>query len=95
MPVLNSKRSLSLPSLLILIMTQTSPLQRFRPHLLFVLGFLLLASLYFIPAFQGKELPMQDIRQSYASTIELREFKKQTGEFPLWTNGCLVGCPPT
>ena len=93
MPVLNSKRSLSLPSLPILIMTQTSPLQRFRPHLLFVLGFLLLASLYFIPAFQGKELPMQDIRQSYASTIELREFKKQTGEFPLWTNGLFSGMP--
>lgn len=74
-------------------MNQTSLLQRLRPHLLFVLGFLLLASLYFIPAFQGKELPMQDIRQSYASTIELREFKKQTGEFPLWTNALFSGMP--
>lgn len=68
-------------------------MQRLRPHSLFVLGFLLLASLYFIPAFQGKELPMQDIRQSYASTIELREFKKQTGEFPLWTNALFSGMP--
>ncbi len=74
-------------------MNQTSLLQRLRPHSLFVLGFLLLASLYFIPAFQGKELPMQDIRQSYASTIELREFKKQTGEFPLWTNALFSGMP--
>lgn len=74
-------------------MNQTSLLQRLRPHLLFVLGFLLLASLYFIPAFQGKELPMQDIRQSYAATIELREFKKQTGEFPLWTNALFSGMP--
>ncbi|WP_044130763.1 hypothetical protein [Rudanella lutea] len=79
-------------------MNQNSPLERpslsrLRPHLLFVLGFLVLAGIYFIPAFQGKELPMQDIRQSYASTIELREFKKQTGEFPLWTNALFSGMP--
>jgi hypothetical protein len=74
-------------------MNQTTFFGRLRPHLLFVLGFFVLASLYFIPAFQGKELPMQDIRQSYASTIELREFKKQTGEFPLWTNALFSGMP--
>lgn len=74
-------------------MNQTTLLQRLRPHLLFVLGFLVLAGIYFIPAFQGKELPMQDIRQSYASTIELRAFKKQTGEFPLWTNALFSGMP--
>lgn len=74
-------------------MNQTSPFRRLRPHLLFILGFFVLASLYFIPAFQGKELPMQDIRQSYASTIELRKFKEQTGEFPLWTNGLFSGMP--
>lgn len=74
-------------------MNQTSLFGRLRPHLLFILGFFVLASIYFIPAFQGKELPMQDIRQSYASTIELRKFKEQTGEFPLWTNALFSGMP--
>ncbi len=67
--------------------------RQLRPHLPFVLGFFLLASFYFIPAWQGKELPFQDVRQSYASTQELRNFRDQTGQFPLWTDALFGGMP--
>ena len=67
--------------------------RQLRPHLPFVLGFFILASLYFIPAWQGKELPFQDVRQSYASTQELRDFRAKTGEFPLWTDALFGGMP--
>jgi hypothetical protein len=67
--------------------------RQLRPHLPFVLGFFVLASVYFIPAWQGKELPFQDVRQSYASTQELRNFRDQTGQFPLWTDALFGGMP--
>ncbi len=67
--------------------------RQLRPHLPFVLGFFVLASLYFIPAWQGKELPFQDVRQSYAATQELRDFRDKTGAFPLWTDALFGGMP--
>ena len=74
-------------------MNQPSFFQRFRPHLLVILGFLVLASIYFLPAWQGKELQMNDVRQGYAATKELRDFKAQTGEYPLWTDALFGGMP--
>lgn len=74
-------------------MNQPSFFQRLRPHLLVILGFLLLASIYFLPAWQGKELQLNDVRQGNAATIELRNFKAQTGKFPLWTNALFSGMP--
>lgn len=74
-------------------MNQPSFFQRIRPHLIVVLGFLLLTSIYFLPAWQGKELQMNDVRQGSAATMELRNFKAQTGEFPLWTDAVFSGMP--
>ena len=74
-------------------MNQPSFFQRIRPHLIVLLGFLLLASIYFLPAWQGKELQMNDIRQGYAATKELRDFKTPDGDYPLWTNALFGGMP--
>ena len=67
--------------------------QQLRPHLLFILGLFIITSIYFLPAWQGKELPLQDVRQGNAATMELRQYKKETGQFPNWTNALFSGMP--
>lgn len=74
-------------------MEQRTLFQRLRPHLLFVFGLFVITSLYFLPAWQGKELPLQDVRQGNAATMELRQYKKETGQFPNWTNALFSGMP--
>lgn len=74
-------------------MEQPTLFQRLRPHLLFIFGLFVLTSLYFLPAWQGKELTLQDVRQGNAATIELRKYKQETGQFPNWTNALFSGMP--
>ncbi|WP_375444806.1 hypothetical protein [uncultured Fibrella sp.] len=74
-------------------MEQSTFFQRLRPHLLFIFGLFVITSLYFLPAWQGKELPLQDVRQGNAATMELRQYKKETGQFPNWTNALFSGMP--
>ncbi|XWW44806.1 hypothetical protein JYG30_18945 [Fibrella sp. USSR17] len=74
-------------------MEQRTLFQRLRPHLLFILGLFIITSIYFLPAWQGKELPLQDVRQGNAATMELRQYKKETGQFPNWTNALFSGMP--
>lgn len=74
-------------------MEQRTLFQRLRPHLLFIFGLFVITSLYFLPAWQGKELPLQDVRQGNAATMELRQYKKETGQFPNWTNALFSGMP--
>lgn len=74
-------------------MEQRTLFQRLRPHLLFIFGLFIITSLYFLPAWQGKELPLQDVRQGNAATMELRHYKKETGRFPNWTNALFSGMP--
>ncbi len=61
--------------------------------MLFIFGLFVITSLYFLPAWQGKELPLQDVRQGNAATMELRQYKKETGQFPNWTNALFSGMP--
>ena len=61
--------------------------------MLFIFGLFVITSLYFLPAWQGKELPLQDVRQGNAATMELRHYKKETGQFPNWTNALFSGMP--
>jgi hypothetical protein len=67
--------------------------QRLLPHLVFVFGLFLITSAYFLPAWQKKELQLQDVRQGNAATIELRKYKQETGQFPNWTNAIFSGMP--
>ncbi|MEZ0485289.1 hypothetical protein [Fibrella aquatica] len=74
-------------------MEQRTLFQRLRPHLLFIFGLFIITSIYFLPAWQGKELQLQDVRQGNAATMELRQYKKETGQFPNWTNALFGGMP--
>lgn len=64
-----------------------------RPHLIAVLGLLVLAIIYFSPVLSGKTLSMSDVQQASASAQEIREITKATGEKPLWTDAVFSGMP--
>lgn len=74
-------------------MNQPTFFQRLRPHLIAVLGLFILAVLYFWPVMSGKTLTMHDVQEASASAREIREFAKQTGEKPLWTDAVFSGMP--
>ncbi|WP_223860963.1 YfhO family protein [Spirosoma validum] len=63
------------------------------PHLIAVLGLLVLAIIYFSPVLSGKTLSMSDVQQSMASAREIREIAQQTGQKPLWTDAVFSGMP--
>ncbi|WP_420148733.1 hypothetical protein [Spirosoma sp.] len=74
-------------------MNQPTLFQRLRPHLLAVLGLLVLAIIYFSPVLSGKTLAMHDVQEASAAAHEIREIAQQTGEKPLWTDALFSGMP--
>ncbi|WP_460955595.1 hypothetical protein, partial [Spirosoma litoris] len=63
------------------------------PHLIAVLGLLVLAIIYFSPVLSGKILSMHDVQEASASAREIREIAQQTGQKPLWTDAVFSGMP--
>ncbi|WP_235295759.1 YfhO family protein [Portibacter marinus] len=63
------------------------------PHLIALVVFILLASIYFNPQLQGKRLPMGDITSFIGMSKEAVDFEKETGEQTLWTNSMFGGMP--
>nr|WP_077922797.1 hypothetical protein [Spirosoma sp. 209] len=74
-------------------MKQPTFFQRLRPHLIAVVGLLVLAIIYFSPVMSGKTLSMSDVQQAVASAREIREIGQQSGEKPLWTDAVFSGMP--
>ncbi len=64
-----------------------------RPHLIAVLGLLVLAIVYFSPVMSGKTLAMHDVLEASASAREIREITGQTGQKPFWTDAVFSGMP--
>ena len=68
--------------------------QRVLPHLLALLFFLALASIYFAPIlFEDKTLAQHDIVQFNGGAHEAAQFREATGEEALWTNSMFSGMP--
>ena len=68
--------------------------RRVLPHLLAVLFFLVLASVYFSPIlFDGQTLAQHDIVQFNGGAREAAQFREATGEEALWTNSMFSGMP--
>ncbi len=63
------------------------------PHLLAILLFLTLTFAYFSPMLQGKGLEQHDIAQYKGMSKEIVDFRKATGQEPLWTNSMFGGMP--
>jgi hypothetical protein len=62
-------------------------------HIIAVLIFLVLASIYLFPSFEGKVLEQYDIIQHEMMAHELKQYRETTGEEALWTNSMFGGMP--
>lgn len=63
------------------------------PHVIVILGFILLAFIYTKPIIDNKTLSQHDVIQSTGAAGEITKFHKQTGKYSLWTNGMFGGMP--
>ncbi|MGH2664410.1 YfhO family protein [Flavobacterium sp.] len=68
-------------------------LQRFYPHALAVLGFVLVSLIYFYPVLQGKKILQSDIVQYTAMAKEQNDFRAESHTEPYWTNSAFGGMP--
>ncbi|MCE6992994.1 YfhO family protein [Dyadobacter sp. CY323] len=67
--------------------------QRTWPHLIAVIGFIILSISYVSPVLQGKKLVATDDIQAKSAAREVQDFHKQTGEWSGWTNSMFGGMP--
>ncbi|GGM98454.1 membrane protein [Dyadobacter beijingensis] len=67
--------------------------QRLWPHLVAVIGFMILSIAYVSPVLQGKKLSATDEIQAKGAAREVMDYNKQTGEWSWWTNGMFAGMP--
>lgn len=68
-------------------------ISKYYPHLLAVLGFVLVSLIYFYPVMQGKQLYQSDIAQYTGMAKEQNDFRAETKEEPFWTNSAFGGMP--
>jgi Bacterial membrane protein YfhO len=68
-------------------------LQRFYPHALAILGFVLVSLIYFYPVLQGKALYQSDIAQYTGMAKEQNDFRAEEKSEPYWTNSAFGGMP--
>ena len=71
----------------------TGFLKKLLPHILVVLGFIVIAVTYFSPILQGKEIYQSDIAQYTGMARQQNEFRAETGEEPYWTDAAFGGMP--
>lgn len=63
------------------------------PHLIAIIGFLVISFAYFFPQLQSQTLAQHDVIQYEGMSKEVREFREETGENPLWTTSMFAGMP--
>jgi hypothetical protein len=68
-------------------------LQKLYPHLLAVLGFILISLIYFYPIIQGKKIYQSDIAKYTGMAKEQIDFRAETHTEPFWTNSSFGGMP--
>ena len=68
-------------------------IKRIGPHLLILIGFVILSLAYFSPVLKGKQLFQSDIMQYIGMSKQQKDFKAETGEETYWTNSAFAGMP--
>ena len=68
-------------------------IKKLLPHILILVGFVILALAYFNPVLKGKEIYQNDIVQFIGMSKQQKNFKKETGEETYWTNSAFGGMP--
>lgn len=66
---------------------------KFYPHALVLVGFVLIAVLYFYPILQGKKIYQSDIVQYTGMAKEQNDFRTNENAEPYWTNSAFGGMP--
>ena len=67
--------------------------KRILPHILVLIGFVVLSLAYFSPVLQGKKINQSDIMHYIGMAQQQKEFAKETGEETYWTNSAFGGMP--
>ena len=68
-------------------------IKKLLPHLLVLVGFIVLSLAYFSPVLKGKELFQSDIMQYIGMSKQQADYRTETGEETYWTNGAFAGMP--
>ena len=68
-------------------------LQSIYPHLLALVGFVLVSLIYFYPVLQRKQIFQSDIAQYMGMAKEQIDFRAATDTEPYWTNSAFGGMP--
>lgn len=68
-------------------------IQKFYPHILAVIGFVLCSVIYFYPVLNGKKILQSDIVQYTAMAKEQNDFRAEENAEPYWTNSAFGGMP--
>ncbi|MEO7976316.1 YfhO family protein [Flavobacterium sp.] len=66
---------------------------KFYPHVLVILGFILVSLIYFYPVLQGKQIFQSDIAQYTGMAKEQNDFRAAENKEPYWTNSAFGGMP--
>jgi len=69
------------------------PFKRLLPHILILIGFVVLSLAYFSPVLQGKKIYQSDIMHYIGMAQQQKEFAKAEGEETYWTNSAFGGMP--
>lgn len=68
-------------------------LQKLYPHLLAIIGFVVISLVYFYPIIQGKKIYQSDIAKYTGMAKEQIDFRAETHTEPYWTNSSFGGMP--
>ncbi|MFE3866716.1 YfhO family protein [Flavobacterium sp. LS2P90] len=68
-------------------------LNKFYPHALAIIGFVLISLIYFYPVLQGKQIFQSDIVQYTGMAKEQNDFRASDHREPYWTNAAFGGMP--
>jgi hypothetical protein len=68
-------------------------LKKILPHLLVIVGFVIVALVYFYPVLQGKQIYQSDIVQYSGMAKQHIDFREANGEETYWTNSAFGGMP--
>lgn len=68
-------------------------LLRYKSHFFAVIGFIVLALLYFHPVIQGKQILQNDIVQYTGMAKEMNDFRAEFNEESYWNNSVFGGMP--
>ncbi len=67
--------------------------KKYLPHLLVLVGFILVSLVYFSPVLQGRVIFQSDIAQYTGMAKEQIDFRQDAQEEPYWTNSAFGGMP--